>query len=193
MSEEIVARPDRDEYLMSLAVDVAARCNCRKTVVGAIIVKDGRIASTGYNGTIKGFLDCIDGGCPRCNDNTESGAQLDRCICVHAEQNALLAAARFGVSVAGAEVWITTEPCLDCTKSLIQAGVGKVIYWRLYPLKPESQELRLAMRRLCERHHDVRALASGHQRAGPGGPLQGNAGATAKLYQEPARRHRAIT
>lgn len=147
MAEEIVARPDRAEYLMSLAVDVAARCNCRKTVVGTIIAKEGRIVSTGYNGTIRGFLDCIDGGCPRCNDDTPSGTQLDRCICVHAEQNALLAAARFGVSVAGAEVWITTEPCLDCTKSLIQAGVGKVIYWRPYPLQPESQALRLAMRR----------------------------------------------
>ncbi len=147
MSGVSVARPDRDEYLMSLAIDVAARCNCRKTVVGAIIVKDGRIASTGYNGTIRGFRDCIDGGCPRCRDDTPSGTQLDRCICVHAEQNALLAAARFGVGVEGAEVWVTTEPCLDCTKSLIQARVGKVIYWKEYPLAEESQQLRAAMRR----------------------------------------------
>lgn len=76
-----------------------------------------------------------------------SGTQLDRCICIHAEQNALLAAARFGVGVEGAEVWVTTEPCLDCTKSLIQARVGKVIYWKEYPLAEESQQLRAAMRR----------------------------------------------
>ena len=141
-------RPGRGEYLMSLAVDVAARCSCRKTVVGAIIVKDGRICATGYNGTIAGFDNCIDGGCPRCADpDAESGAQLDRCICVHAEQNALLTAARFGVSVEGAECWVTTEPCLDCTKSLIQARVGRVIYWRPYPLpRPESERLRMEMR-----------------------------------------------
>jgi dCMP deaminase len=133
---------------MALAIDVAARCNCRKTVVGAILVRDGRIAATGYNGTIVGYKNCIDGGCPRCSDpGVVSGTELDRCICVHAEANALLAAARFGVPVAGAECWVTTEPCLDCTKSLIQARVGKIYYWREYELpRKESQDLRAEMR-----------------------------------------------
>lgn len=148
MTGIVAPRPDRGEYLMALAVDVAARCNCRKTVVGAVLTKEGRICSTGYNGTVVGYQNCIDGGCPRCDDPAaESGTQLDRCICVHAEQNALLSAERFGIGVQGAECWVTTDPCLDCTKSLIQARVARVIYWRPYSLPlEESNRLRLDMR-----------------------------------------------
>jgi dCMP deaminase len=135
MTREMDPRPERSEYLLSMAVDQAARCNCRKTAVGAVIVRDDRIISTGYNGTIAGFANCIDGGCPRCADATViSGSQLDRCICVHAEQNALLAAARFGVRVEGAACWVTNEPCLDCTKQLIQAELAMVNFWRPYRL-----------------------------------------------------------
>ena len=95
-------RPDPGEWLMSLSVDTAARCNCKKTVVGAVIVRDGRLIATGYNGTIVGFPNCIDGGCARCDDpEDESGSQLDRCICVHAERNALLTAAQFTGGVKG--------------------------------------------------------------------------------------------
>jgi len=140
-------RPESGEYLLSMAVDQAARCNCRKTPVGAIIARDDRIISTGYNGTIAGFPNCVDGGCPRCEDKeVVSGTQLDRCICVHAEQNALLAAARFGVRVQGAACWVTNEPCLDCTKQLIQAELGEVNYWKPYKLQPELQGLREKMR-----------------------------------------------
>jgi deoxycytidylate deaminase len=130
-----------------MAVDQAARCNCRKTPVGAIIARHDRVISTGYNGTIGGFTNCVDGGCPRCKDAVPSGTQLDRCICVHAEQNALLAAARFGVSVEGAICWVTNEPCLDCTKQLVQAMLGEVNYWKPYPLLPELDKLRTEMRR----------------------------------------------
>src|SRR5688572_15127149 len=140
-SERAAPRPERGEYLMSIAVDVAARCNCRKTVVGAVIARAGRICSTGYNGTVTGFTNCIDGGCPRCADSdAESGTQLDRCVCVHAEQNALIAAARFGIQVEGGECWVTNEPCLDCTKSLIQARLDSVYYWHPYPLPREESE-----------------------------------------------------
>ena len=145
-------RPESGEYLLSMAVDQAARCNCRKTPVGAIIARDDRIISTGYNGTIGGFTNCVDGGCPRCKDAVPSGTQLDRCICVHAEQNALLTAARFGVRVEGAACWVTTEPCLDCTKQLIQAELGEVYYWKPYTLpNSESQKLRGQMRRHARR------------------------------------------
>lgn len=134
---------------MSMAVDQAARCNCRKTAVGAILAKDDRVVSTGYNGTIGGFKNCIDGGCPRCSDRlVVSGTQLDRCICVHAEQNALMSAARFGVGVEGAACWVTSEPCLDCTKQLIQARVKQVLYWKPYVLpNRESDRLRSQMRK----------------------------------------------
>jgi dCMP deaminase len=146
-------RPERGEYLMSVAVDQAARCNCRKTAVGAIVARDDRIISTGYNGTIAGFTNCIDGGCPRCKDpGVQSGTELDRCICVHAEQNALLTAARFGVRAEEAECWVTTEPCLDCTKQLIQAQLAEVYYWKPYPLpRAESQQLRQKMKKHAEK------------------------------------------
>ncbi len=153
MAKRKYFRPERGEYLMSVAVDHAARCNCRKTAVGAIISRDDRIISSGYNGTIGKFRNCIDGGCPRCMDAAvESGTQLDRCICVHAEQNALLTAARFGVRVEGAVCWVTTEPCLDCTKQLIQAHLAKVYYWKPYRLpKADSQRLRTMMRKHAKR------------------------------------------
>ena len=132
---------------MSVAIDVAARCNCRGTVVGAVIVRANRICATGYNGTVVGFTNCIDGGCPRCAGGVLSGTELDRCVCVHAEQNALLAAARGGVSVEGAECWVTTEPCLECTKNLIQARLDLVTYWLPYRLpQVESQKLRSDLR-----------------------------------------------
>jgi dCMP deaminase len=133
---------------MSVAINVAARCNCRKTVVGALLVIDGRIAATGYNGTVVGYTNCIDGGCPRCADPlAESGTQLDRCICVHAEANALVSAARMGVAIDKSQCWVTTDPCLDCTKLLIQAHVGRVIYWKPYPLpRKESEDLRTRLR-----------------------------------------------
>jgi dCMP deaminase len=157
MSSRKPYRPESGEYLLSMAVDQAARCNCRKTPVGAIIARDDRIISTGYNGTIGGFANCVDGGCPRCGDkDVVSGTQLDRCICVHAEQNALLAAARFGVRVQGAACWVTNEPCLDCTKQLIQAELGEVWYWKLYPLQTEQQKLRDEMRRHAVRRNATR-------------------------------------
>lgn len=147
MTPRLDPRPQRDECLMSMAVDQAARCSCRKTPVGAVIARDDRVISSGYNGTIADFPNCIDGGCPRCSDPTiPSGTQLDRCICVHAEQNALLAAVRFGVAIQGADCWVTNEPCLDCTKALIQAELAEVHYWNSYGLQPDSEKLRLAMR-----------------------------------------------
>jgi dCMP deaminase len=132
---------------MSLAVETAARSNCRARAVGALITSDGRLIAAGYNGTITGFTNCIDGGCPRCRAKVSSGTQLDRCICVHAEQNALLSAAQLNNGVKGGECWVTTEPCLDCTKSLIQAKVAKIYYFQPYGLPvPESQQLRDEMR-----------------------------------------------
>lgn len=141
-------RPDLPEYLMSIAVEVATRTNCRRTPVGALIVRDTRIISTGYNGTIPGYTNCLAGGCPRCSDPTaESGKALAICICVHAEQNALMTAARFGVAVDRAECWVTNEPCLECTKSLIQSGIERVVYLRSYGAPGDaSHRLREEMR-----------------------------------------------
>ncbi len=130
MSRPERQRPDFDEYFMGLAMAVRVRANCLGSRVGAVIVKGHRVLATGYNGTPSKMPNCMDGGCERCAnpDRFESGQGYDLCICVHAEQNALLAAARFGISVEGGTVYCTLRPCFGCTKELLQAGVERVVY-----------------------------------------------------------------
>jgi dCMP deaminase len=130
-------RPGRDEYYMGIAIAVRSRANCRGNKVGALIVVGDRVVSTGYNGTPAGMANCLDGGCDRCahRDKYRSGTSYDLCICVHAEQNALLSAAKFGIAVQGGAMYTTMRPCFGCTKELIQAGIAQVFYlhdWR-YP------------------------------------------------------------
>lgn len=123
-------RPDRNTYFMGIALAVRARADCTGLKVGAIIVRDRRIVSSGYNGTPEGMTNCSAGGCHRCanRDKYPSGTAYDLCICVHAEQNALLAAARFGIAVEGATLYTTVRPCFGCTKEMLQAGIHKVYY-----------------------------------------------------------------
>jgi dCMP deaminase len=130
-------RPGRDEYYMMIAMTVRSRANCKGNKVGALIVVGDRVVSTGYNGTPSGMTNCLDGGCDRCSNrgNYESGKGYDLCICVHAEQNALLSAARHGIAVQGGTMYSTMRPCFGCTKELLQAGIAQVYYvhdWR-YP------------------------------------------------------------
>ena len=123
-----LSRPSRDDYYMGIALAVRRRANCLGSRVGAILVLDDRIISTGYNGTPAGLTNCDQGGCERCANRHKyvSGQAYDLCICVHAEQNALLTAARFGIAVAGATCYTTTRPCFGCTKELLQAQVRGV-------------------------------------------------------------------
>jgi len=142
-SEQDRLRPDWDEYYMRIALAVRARANCLGRRVGAILVKGDRIISTGYNGTPENLPNCLDGGCDRCanKEKYESGKDYDLCICVHAEQNALLAAARFGIATEGAVLYSTMRPCFGCTKELLQAKISTVYYlhdWA-YP-DPEKQK-----------------------------------------------------
>jgi dCMP deaminase len=130
-----MSRPQPDAYFMGIAIAVRARANCTGRRVGAIVVRDRRILSTGYNGTPSKMTNCEDGGCLRCArpGDYPSGAGYDVCICVHAEQNALLAAARFGVAVEGCTLYTTLQPCFGCLKELLQAEVREVCYlhpWR---------------------------------------------------------------
>ena len=130
MSSDSHRRPDMPTYFMGIAMAVRARADCSGNRVGALLVVDRRIVSTGYNGTPENMPNCSEGGCFRCEqrDRFPSGTGYDLCICVHAEQNALLAAARFGISVAGAALYSTMRPCFGCTKELLQAKVAKVYY-----------------------------------------------------------------
>ena len=123
-------RPDPDAYFAGIAMAVRARANCTGRRVGAIIVRERRILSTGYNGTPSQMMNCEDGGCHRCAspEAYPSGEGYDLCICVHAEQNALLAAARFGVAIDGCTLYTTLQPCFGCLKEALQANVREIVY-----------------------------------------------------------------
>ena len=124
-------RPSWDEYFMEVATVVARRSTCLRRQIGAILVKDKHILTTGYNGAPAGLAHCLDGVCPR--DSVPSGERQELCRGLHAEQNALLQAARHGITVAGATLYCTTEPCSLCTKMLINAGIVRVVFSNEYP------------------------------------------------------------
>jgi len=113
---------------MELANVVSTRSNCSRRHVGAVIVRNRHILSTGYNGTPYGVTNCFEGGCPRCANATKSGTHLDECLCVHAEQNAICQAAQHGHAIDGATAYVTISPCLTCAKLLINAGIREVVY-----------------------------------------------------------------
>src|SRR5690606_29696067 len=134
-------RPGWDAYFLSIAQVVASRSNCVKRHVGAIIARDKRIISTGYNGTPRGTRNCNEGGCPRCNAFAESGTRLDECLCSHGEENAIVQAAYHGVSVRGGSLYTTFFPCLFCTKLIINAGIAEVVYNAAYHLDHRAEAL----------------------------------------------------
>jgi dCMP deaminase len=134
-------RPSWDEYFMNIAKEVATRSNCMKRKIAAIIVKDKRIISTGYNGTPRGTKNCNEGGCPRCNSFAKSGSRLDECYCAHGEENAIVQAAYHGISVKGGVMYSTFVPCLYCTRMIINAGITEVIYNADYPITEAPENL----------------------------------------------------
>ena len=121
-------RPSNDEYFMNMALLVSSRSTCMRRRVGAVIVKDKRVLSTGYNGSPKGTRHCEELGCIREQMNIPSGTRHELCRGVHAEQNAVVQAAYFGVSVKGATIYTTTYPCSMCAKILINAGISEIVY-----------------------------------------------------------------
>ncbi len=122
-----------DEYFMEIARVVAKRSTCLRNKVGALLVRNKRILSTGYNGSPRGLEHCLDVGCLREERNIESGTQQEICRAVHAEQNAIIQCAIHGVSTEGATLYCTHQPCILCAKMLINAGVRKVVYEQPYP------------------------------------------------------------
>jgi len=129
-----LARPSWDQYFMDIARQVAARSNCMKRQVAAVIVSEKRIISTGYNGTPRGVKNCNEGGCPRCNGFSESGKNLEECLCSHGEENAIVQASYHGIAIRDATLYTTYSPCLMCSKMIINAGIRKVVYNEAYPL-----------------------------------------------------------
>ena len=134
-------RPNWDDYFMKIAQVAALRSNCIKRKVAAVIVRDQRVISTGYNGTPRGIKNCNEGGCPRCHTFGKSGEALDECLCAHAEENAIAQAAYHGVRVSGATIYSTYSPCLRCTKLIINSGIAEVVYSQTYPMEKVPMSL----------------------------------------------------
>jgi len=125
-------RPSWDDYFMTIAEDVATRATCIRRKVGAVLVKDKRILSTGYNGVPTGITHCTPETCLRTIYNVPSGERHELCRGLHAEQNAIIQAAYHGVSIKDAILYVTHQPCSICTKMLINSGIRKFIFKHPY-------------------------------------------------------------
>jgi dCMP deaminase len=126
-------RPSYDEYFMEMAHVISKRSTCMRRKVGAILVKDKHILSTGYNGAPKGLKHCKEVGCLREDMNIPSGERHELCRGLHAEQNVIIQAAVFGTSIKGSTLYCTNTPCVVCVKMLINAGVEEIVYSGDYP------------------------------------------------------------
>lgn len=133
-------RPSWDTYFMDIAVLISSRSTCRRRAVGAVIVRDHRILTTGYNGAPSGLSHCLDIGCLREDLKIASGQRHELCRGLHAEQNAVIQAAYQGFSIKGSALYCTNQPCSICTKIIVNSGIRKVYYQEGY-----ADELSLAM------------------------------------------------
>ena len=128
-------RPGWDEYFLEVAKLVSRRTTCLRRSVGAVLVKDKRILATGYNGAPSGLKHCIDIGCLREKLKIPSGERHELCRGLHAEQNALIQAALYGISAKGSTLYSTNQPCVICAKMLINAGIKEIVIASGYPDK----------------------------------------------------------
>ncbi|MBN1809206.1 MAG: cytidine/deoxycytidylate deaminase family protein [Planctomycetes bacterium] len=126
-------RPSWEEYFLSIAEYVSTRSTCLRRKVGAVLVRDKRILSTGYNGAPKGVPHCIDLGCMRQELGVPSGERHELCRALHAEMNTIIQAAIYGVSTEKSTLYCTTMPCSLCAKMLINAGVAEIVAKAGYP------------------------------------------------------------
>ena len=135
------SRPNWDKYFLEIARIVSKRSTCLRRKVGALIVKDRRILATGYNGTPSGIRHCAEVGCLRAKLKIPSGQRHELCRGLHAEQNVLLQAALYGISLRDSSLYITNQPCIICAKMIINAGVREVVIAGSYPDKMAGEFL----------------------------------------------------
>ena len=126
-------RPDWDRYFLEIAIVVARRSTCLRRQIGAVIVRDRRILTTGYNGAPSGLAHCLEAGCLRDELKIASGTRHEVCRALHSEMNAIIQAAQHGVSTKGATLYCTHQPCSVCARMLINAGIVKIVYTGDYP------------------------------------------------------------
>ncbi|HJF64847.1 cytidine deaminase [Slackia equolifaciens] len=155
-----IKRPSWDQYFIHLAFEVSMRSTCLRRAVGAVIVKDRRILATGYNGVPSGLRHCDETGCLREQLGVPSGQRHEICRGLHAEQNAIIQAARYGIDIEGSSIYITTEPCVVCAKMLINAGIREIVFAEGYPDK-------LAEELLGETDIKIRVVEPGEARGLP--------------------------
>ncbi len=141
---QLSERPDWDTYFLRIAQLVAQRATCLRRQVGAVIVRENRMLATGYNGAPNGVEHCfkLPGGCLRESQKIPSGQRQELCRGLHAEQNAILQAAAFGVSLKGGDLYCTHQPCVTCGKMLINAGIKRVFFLGDYPDKLSLEMLK---------------------------------------------------
>lgn len=144
MKKNIHKRPTWDKYFLEMASLVAKRSTCLRRSVGAVLVKDKRILATGYNGAPSGLKHCVEIGCLRQKLNIPSGERHELCRALHAEQNALIQASLYGISVKDSALYATTQPCVICAKMLINAGIKEIVISAGYPDKMAMDFLREA-------------------------------------------------
>lgn len=133
-------RPSWDTYFMSLAKLAAERTNCMKRRVGCVIVRNKRIVATGYNGTPSGVTNCLDGGCARCNGAESSqGVGLDLCLCLHAEENAIIESGRERCQ--GGTLYTNLFPCILCAKKIVQSGMKRIVFEKRYATDKAAEML----------------------------------------------------
>lgn len=135
-------RPTWDHYFMTLSNLAARRSNCMRRQVGCVLVRAHRVISTGYNGTPRNLTNCTSGGCPRCNNASDNsgGQSLSTCLCIHAEENALLEAGRDRVG-GGAVLYCNTCPCLTCSIKIVQVGIAEVVFSQSYYMDEEAARI----------------------------------------------------
>jgi len=135
-----VNRPSWQEYFAEIALLVSSRSTCLRRKVGAVLVRNKRLLTTGYNGAPSGVAHCLEVGCLRDQMGVPSGERHELCRGLHAEQNAIIQAATHGISIEGADLYCTNLPCIICTKMLLNAGIRRVFYLDGY-----ADEMSLAM------------------------------------------------
>jgi dCMP deaminase len=131
-------RPGIDNYFMNIAIMVSSRATCLRRRVGSVIVLGKQIVSTGYNGAPQGLPHCLTIGCAR--EGVPSGERSELCRGAHAEQNAINFAARYGISIENATVYTSHLPCSWCSKSIVNAGIRRVVFLHDYP-DPQSKKI----------------------------------------------------